>query len=89
MTKERGLCEIKEGKYFRVQTEQTMLIMNLLYGFWFIFYLSSEFAVTNPVSFFVSILVYTNLAFIYRVFKQTALKKTSSNVQAHSIVRNI
>ena len=60
----------------------------------FIFYfatlfLSSEFAVTNPVSFFVSILVYTNLAFIYRVFKQTALKKTSSNVQAHSIVRNI
>ena len=31
-----------------------------------------------------------NSAFIYRVFKsETAFKKTSSNVQAHSIVRNI
>ena len=50
--------------------------------------LSSEFGVFCPVSFFVS-LVYTNSAFIYRVFKLTALKKTSSNVQAHSIARNI
>ena len=35
-TKERGLCEEIEGKYFPVQTEQTRLIRNLLYIFWFI-----------------------------------------------------
>ena len=36
-TKERGLCEKTEGKYFPVQAEQTRLIIHLLYGFWFIF----------------------------------------------------
>ena len=33
-------CEVctkkSEGKYFPVQTEQTKLIRNLLYGFWFL-----------------------------------------------------
>ena len=37
-TKEQGLCEKTEGKYFPVQTEQTRLIRHLLYGFWFIFF---------------------------------------------------
>ena len=37
-TKERGLFEKTEGKYFPVQTEQTRLIRHLLYGFWFIFF---------------------------------------------------
>ena len=37
-TKERGLFEKTEGKYFPVQTEQTRLIKHLLYGFWFIFF---------------------------------------------------
>ena len=27
-------CEVCMGKYFSVQTEQTRLIRNLLYGFW-------------------------------------------------------
>ena len=29
--------EKTEGKYFPAQTEQTRLIRNLLYGFWFLF----------------------------------------------------
>ena len=37
-TKERGLCEKTESKYFPEQTEQTRLIRHLLYGFWFIFF---------------------------------------------------
>ena len=41
------------------------------------------------LAFLCHFLGYTNSALIYRVFKSTALKKTSSNVQAHSIVRNI
>ena len=33
----RRVCAYKtEGKYFPVQTEQTKLIRNLLYGFWFL-----------------------------------------------------
>ena len=32
------LCEINEGKYFPVQTEQTKLIKNVLYSFWLIFF---------------------------------------------------
>ena len=31
-------CEETEGKYFPLQIEQTRLIRNLLYGFWFIFF---------------------------------------------------
>ena len=30
-------AEKTEGKYFPVQTEQTRLIRNLLYGFWLLF----------------------------------------------------
>ena len=33
-TKERGLCEKTESKYFPVLSEQTRLIRHLLYGFW-------------------------------------------------------
>ena len=36
--KERGLCEKTKGKYFPVETDQTRIIRNLLYPFWFIFF---------------------------------------------------
>ncbi len=32
-TKERGLCDKNRREYFPVQTEQTRLIRDLLYGF--------------------------------------------------------
>ena len=41
-TKERGVCEKYEGKYFPVQAEQTSLIRHLLYGFCFIFFWSLQ-----------------------------------------------
>ena len=37
-TKERGLCEKTEGKYFPVQTEQTRLI-RLLFYIWLLVHL--------------------------------------------------
>ena len=64
----------REGKYFPVQTEQTRLIRHLLYGFWFIFF-SVYSAVqqccrlrTLPLTFLVSLHVYTRQAFIWLAY---------------------
>ena len=39
-TKERSLGGKTQGKYFPVQTEQTRLIRNILYGVWFPFFIT-------------------------------------------------
>ena len=86
-------CEVYTGKYLPevfVQTEQTKLIRYLLYGFWFIsFWSLQHFRVQHYrvqhyfiLLAFLCRFLFTPIRLSFIIFLTTALKKTSSNVQA-------